>query len=62
MPSFSRSLEMALHKALALANERDQEFATLEHLLMALLDDKDASAVMRACNVDLEKLKGDLNE
>src|SRR5688572_23136738 len=53
---------MALHKALAYANERDQEFATLEHLLMALHDDKDASAVMRACNVDLEKLKADLNE
>ncbi len=62
MPSFSRSLEMALHKALGLANERDQEFATLEHLLLALLEDKDAAAVMRACNVDLEKLKGDLSE
>ena len=58
MPSFSRSLEMALHKALSFANERDQEFATLEHLLLALADDKDAAAVMRACNVDLEKLQG----
>ena len=57
MPSFSRSLEMALHKALEHANERDQEFATLEHLLLALLDDKDAAAVMRACNVDLDKLR-----
>ena len=62
MPSFSRSLELALHKALSLANERDQEFATLEHLLLALVEDKDAAAVMRACNVDLEKLKADLNE
>ena len=62
MPSFSRSLEMALHKALSLANERDQEFATLEHLLLALADDKDAAAVMRACNVDLDKLRADLNE
>ena len=62
MPSFSRSLEMALHKALSFANERDQEFATLEHLLLALADDKDAAAVMRACNVDLEKLRADLNE
>jgi ATP-dependent Clp protease ATP-binding subunit ClpA len=53
---------MALHKALGFANERDQEFATLEHLLLALLDDKDAAAVMRACNVNLEKLKGDLTE
>ncbi len=62
MPSFSRSLEMALHKALSLANERDQEFATLEHLLLALIDDKDAAAVMRACNVDLDRLRNDLSE
>ena len=53
---------MALHKALGLANERDQEFATLEHLLLALTDDKDAAAVMRACNVDVDKLKADINE
>jgi ATP-dependent Clp protease ATP-binding subunit ClpA len=53
---------MALHKALGFANEREQEFATLEHLLLALTDDKDAAAVMRACNVDLEKLKADLSE
>ncbi len=62
MPSFSRSLEMALHKALSLANDRDQEFATLEHLLLALIDDKDAAAVMRACNVDLDRLRTDLIE
>jgi ATP-dependent Clp protease ATP-binding subunit ClpA len=53
---------MALHKALGFANERDQEFATLEHLLLALLDDKDAAAVMRACNVELSKLKTDLTD
>ena len=53
MPSFSRSLEQALHRALALAGERRHEYATLEHLLLALIDDQDAAAVMRACNVDL---------
>ncbi|MGX1098270.1 ATP-dependent Clp protease ATP-binding subunit ClpA [Amorphus sp. MBR-141] len=62
MPSFSRSLEKALHQALAYANERHQEYATLEHLLLALVDDQDAAAVMRACNVDLEKLRRDLVE
>ncbi len=62
MPSFSRSLEKALHQALAFANERHQEYATLEHLLLALIEDQDAAAVMRACNVDLEKLKRDLVE
>src|SRR6478609_777490 len=56
MPTFSRSLEQSLHRALALANERHHEYATLEHLLLALIDDQDASAVMRACNVDLDKL------
>ena len=62
MPSFSRSLEKALHQALAFANERHQEYATLEHLLLALIEDQDAAAVMRACNVDLDKLKRDLVE
>jgi ATP-dependent Clp protease ATP-binding subunit ClpA len=53
---------MALHKALAFANERDQEFATLEHLLLALIDEKDAASVMRACNVDLDRLRADVTE
>jgi ATP-dependent Clp protease ATP-binding subunit ClpA len=62
VPSFSRSLEKALHQALHLANERRQEYATLEHLLLALIDDQDAAAVMRACNVDLDVLKRNLVE
>src|SRR5450756_2442244 len=60
MPTVSRSLEQSLHRALALANERHHEYATLEHLLLALIDDQDASAVMRACNVDLDKLRRSL--
>jgi ATP-dependent Clp protease ATP-binding subunit ClpA len=62
MPTFSRSLEQSLHRALALANERHHEYATLEHLLLALTDDQDAAAVMRACNVDIDKLKRNLVE
>ncbi|WP_349370692.1 ATP-dependent Clp protease ATP-binding subunit ClpA [Salinarimonas sp.] len=62
MPSFSRSLEQALHRALALAGERRHEYATLEHLLLALVDDQDAAAVMRACNVDIEALRRNLVE
>jgi ATP-dependent Clp protease ATP-binding subunit ClpA len=57
MPSFSRPLEETLHRAVAYANERRHEYATLEHLLLALVDDPDASAVMKACNVDLTALK-----
>ncbi|NIJ57791.1 ATP-dependent Clp protease ATP-binding subunit ClpA [Pseudochelatococcus lubricantis] len=60
MPTFSRSLEQALHRALAFANERRHEYATLEHLLLALVDDQDAAAVMRACNVDIEALRRNL--
>ncbi|WP_075288851.1 ATP-dependent Clp protease ATP-binding subunit ClpA [Pararhizobium arenae] len=57
MPTFSTSLEKALHQALTLANERHHEYATLEHLLLALIDDSDAAAVMGACNVNLDSLR-----
>ncbi|WP_274424160.1 ATP-dependent Clp protease ATP-binding subunit ClpA [Chelativorans sp. YIM 93263] len=57
MPAFSQGLERALHQALTYANERHHEYATLEHLLLALIDDTDAAAVMRACNVDLQELR-----
>ena len=60
MPTFSRSLEKALHRALAFANERHHEFATLEHLLLSLIEDKDAVAVMRACNVNVDELRSSL--
>ncbi|MCG8441434.1 MAG: ATP-dependent Clp protease ATP-binding subunit ClpA, partial [Caulobacterales bacterium] len=57
MPSFSRNLEETLHRAIAFAKERSHEYATLEHLLLALVDDEEAAAVMRACSVDLEELR-----
>jgi ATP-dependent Clp protease ATP-binding subunit ClpA len=60
MPSFSRNLEQTLHRALAAASERRHEYATLEHLLLSLLDDAEAAAVMRACSVDLEVLRKNL--
>jgi len=57
MPSLSRSLEQALHRAIKLASDRHHEYATPEHLLLALMDDSDAAQVMKACNVDLEALR-----
>ena len=60
MPSFSRPLEETLHRAVHYANERRHEYATLEHLLLALIDDPDATNVMAACNVDLVNLKAAL--
>ncbi len=62
MASFSGSLDEALHRAIALATERDHELATLEHLLLALTEDRDAAAVMRACNVDIDLLSRQLYE
>ncbi|MDO5646741.1 ATP-dependent Clp protease ATP-binding subunit ClpA [Paracoccus sp. (in: a-proteobacteria)] len=57
MPSFSNSLEQAIHQALALANDHRHELATLEHLLLALTDEPEAVKVMRACDVDLDALR-----
>ena len=57
MPSFSNTLEQAIHAALALANARRHELATLEHLLLALIDEPDAAKVMQACSVDLDALR-----
>ncbi|WP_121093275.1 ATP-dependent Clp protease ATP-binding subunit ClpA [Roseinatronobacter ekhonensis] len=62
MPSFSNTLEQSIHGALALANARRHEFATLEHLLLSLIDEPDANRVMQACNVDLDTLRGTLLE
>ena len=56
----SANLEQTLHRALAFANERRHEYATLEHLTLALLDDSDAVAVLRACGVELDRLRSDL--
>jgi ATP-dependent Clp protease ATP-binding subunit ClpA len=58
----SANLEQTLHRALAYANERRHEYATLEHLAMALLEDPDAVAVLRACGVDLDRLRSDLGD
>ena len=57
----SRNLEQTLHRALASANERSHEFATLEHLLLALTDDQDAMAVLRSCGISLPDLRETLN-
>ncbi|PZO66489.1 MAG: ATP-dependent Clp protease ATP-binding subunit ClpA [Paracoccus denitrificans] len=62
MPSFSQTLEQAIHSALALANQHRHELATLEHLLLALTEEPDAVKVMRACNVDLDELRRMLTE
>ncbi|NJR80395.1 ATP-dependent Clp protease ATP-binding subunit ClpA [Sphingomonas corticis] len=57
MPSFASALETTLHKALEAASSRRHEYATLEHLLLALVDDEHAGQVMSACGVELAELK-----
>ena len=58
----SRNLEQTLHRALSLASDRRHEYATLEHLLLGLTEDTDAASVLKACGLDLDKLKADLGE
>ncbi|MDG0990207.1 MAG: ATP-dependent Clp protease ATP-binding subunit ClpA [Yoonia sp.] len=62
MPSFSNTLEQSIHGALALANARKHELATLEHLLLSLIDEPDAARVMQACSVNLDDLRKDLED
>jgi ATP-dependent Clp protease ATP-binding subunit ClpA len=62
MPTFSRNLKQSLDRALASARERHHEYATLEHLLLSLVDDADAAAVLRACSVDLDLLAKNLRD
>jgi ATP-dependent Clp protease ATP-binding subunit ClpA len=61
MATFSRTLEHTLRRALSLATEHSHEYVTLEHLLLSLVDDDDASGVMHACKVDLDKLRQNLD-
>ncbi len=60
MPSFTRPLEESLHRAVAYANQRKHEYATLEHLLLSLVDDPDATGVLKACGVDMGALRTSL--
>ena len=58
----SQDLEQSLHRALAQATEQRHEYATLEHLLLALTEYPDAVTVLRACAVDIEDLRRNLTD
>ena len=53
----SDNLEKTIKRSVSYANDRQHEYVTLEHLLLALIDDKNARDVLNACNVDVENLK-----
>src|SRR4030065_940505 len=56
----SRELELTLNEAYQVAREQRHEFMTVEHLLLALLDNPSASAAVRGCGADEKKLKRDI--
>src|SRR6476619_2838448 len=62
MPSFAREREQTLHNALGEASRRRHEYATLEHLLIALIDDEHASKVMTACGVSRDDLRSSVKQ
>ena len=62
MSMLSKNLEKSLHRAFALAGERRHEYATLEHLLLAMTEDEDATPVLKACGVDIDRLRHDLEQ
>jgi ATP-dependent Clp protease adapter protein ClpS len=55
------SLDKILRRALALANARQHPYATFDHLLMALIDDEDAAAVLKACAIEIDRMRANLN-
>ena len=60
MPSFSKGLENSLHKALSIARDKKHEFSTLEHLLLAILEDEDATDVFKYCSIDIDILRDEI--
>src|SRR5436190_23074219 len=62
MPSFARELEQTLHNGLGEASRRRHEYATLEHLLIALIDDEHASKVMTAWRVSRDDLRASVKQ
>lgn len=58
----AQELEVSLHMAFVEARQKRHEFITVEHLLLALLDNPSAAEVLRACNANIEQLRRELTE
>ena len=58
----SKNLEISLHRALSIAKKYRHEYATLEHLLYALVDDPDAASVMRGCGISVSDIKKNVGD
>ena len=62
MSMLSKELEFTLNLAFKQARERHHEYMTVEHLLLALLDNPTAAKVLRACGADVEKLRRQIDQ
>jgi len=60
MATFTKSLEKSISKAFQVATKKNHQYVTLEHLLLSLTDEEDALNVMKACSVDTDLLKENL--
>ena len=58
----AQELEVSLHMAFVEARQKQHEFITVEHLLLAMLDNPSAAEVLKACGVDLDELRGVLSD
>src|SRR6187551_2327637 len=58
----AQELEVSLHMAFVEARQKQHEFITVEHLLLAMLDNPSAAEVLKACGIDLEELRGVLGD
>src|SRR4026209_336509 len=58
----AQELEVSLHMAFVEARQKQHEFITVEHLLLAMLDNPSAAEVLKACGVDLDDLRGVLTD
>ena len=58
----AQELEVSLHMAFMDARQKRHELITVEHLLMAMLDNPSASDVLKSCGTNIDKLRNDLND
>ena len=58
----TENLEETIERAMSYATDRQHQYATLEHFLLALIDDKDAAEVLKACKINLNNLRNNLTK
>ena len=59
---FSKDLELSISQAYQEARDKRHEYLTVEHMLLALLDNASALSILKACDADVEALEDDLRK